>query len=317
MENHGRDADADSVVDFARHRGSNEYDSNFETDSESVVAGDERSRKDLLVAASPPRREPKAHRDVVVKEYSLEEKRRERNCFLALDAYTRHKKLINDYLLCYPGATSKLKRDTSRDRTDFDIIRENHQFLWDESDDEEPPTWEKQLAKRYYDKLFKEYCICDLTYYQANKIAMRWRTEQEVIAGKGQFSCGDRQCKEPSGLRTWEVNFAYFEKNEKKNALVKLRLCAECSFKLNYRFQRKELTKNVTKRSSSKHDGGSERKKGKMDQTEGEKAGGEPTVDEKEVAKDAEESIWSKPSTAEEEKSQEEEFDSYLADMFL
>lgn len=305
--------DAASAVDFARHRVINEYDSNFETDSESVVAADERtSRKDLL-APSPPRREPKAHRDVVAKEYSLEEKRRERNCFLALDAYTRHKKLINDYLLCYPGSTSKLKRDTSRDRTDFDVIRENHQFLWDESDDEEPPTWEKQLAKRYYDKLFKEYCICDLTYYQASKIAMRWRTEQEVIAGKGQFSCGDRHCKESSGLRTWEVNFAYFEKNEKKNALVKLRLCKECSFKLNYRFQRKEVTKNVSKRSLSKHGGSTERKKAKVDEVEGEKV--EPDL--KEDAKDAEESVWSKPSTAEEEKSQEEEFDSYLADMFL
>ncbi|KAL1476648.1 hypothetical protein MTO96_036357 [Rhipicephalus appendiculatus] len=256
--------DADGVIDFARHRGSNEYDSNFETDSESVVAADERSTRRDVVAPSPPRREPKAHRDVVAKEYSLEEKRRERNCFLALDAYTRHKKLINDYLLCYPGSTSKLKRDTSRDRTDFD----------------------KQLAKRYYDKLFKEYCICDLTYYQANKIAMRWRTEQELIAGKGQFSCGDRHCKEASGLRTWEVNFAYFENNEKKNALVKLRLCKECSFKLNYRFQRKELTKSATTK---------RKKKPKM----------------------PEESVWSKPSTAEEEKSQEEEFDSYLADMFL
>lgn len=313
MEKEGRDG----VVDFARHRGGNEYDSNFETDSESVVAADDRSSRRDLVAPSPPRREPKAHRDVVSKEYSLEEKRRERNCFLALDAYTRHKKLINDYLLCYPGSTSKLKRDTSRDRTDFDVIRENHQFLWDDEDDDaEPPTWEKQLAKRYYDKLFKEYCICDLTYYQANKIAMRWRTEQEVIAGKGQFSCGDRHCKEASGLRTWEVNFAYFENNEKKNALVKLRLCKECSFKLNYRFQRKELTKNVTtKRLSSKHGGGSEKKRAKMDEVAGERV--EPAADQKEDAKDAEESVWSKPSTAEEEKSQEEEFDSYLADMFL
>ncbi|XP_077497368.1 protein FRA10AC1 homolog [Amblyomma americanum] len=315
MEKDGREEDADSVVDFARHHGSNEYDSNFETDSESVV--NERIQKDL-VAPAPRPREPKAHWDVVASEYSLEEKRRERNCFLALDAYTRHKKLINDYLLCYSGATSKLKRDTSRDRTDLDIIRENHQFLWDESDDEEPPTWEKQLAKRYYDKLFKEYCICDLTFYKANKIAMRWRTEQEVISGKGQFSCGDRHCKESSGLRTWEVNFAYFEKDEKKNALVKLRLCSECSFKLNFRFQRKELTKKAAKRasSSSKLEGSSE-KKSKFEDASDEKTNKEPAGNEREAAKEDEGSVWSKPSTADEEKSQEEEFDTYLADMFL
>jgi protein FRA10AC1 len=42
-------------------------------------------------------------------------------------------------------------------------------FVWDESEDA-PNTWEKRLAKKYYDKLFKEYCICDLTLYKQNKV---------------------------------------------------------------------------------------------------------------------------------------------------
>jgi len=29
---------------------------------------------------------------------------------------------------------------------------------------------EKRLAKRYYDKLFKEYCIADLSRYKENKV---------------------------------------------------------------------------------------------------------------------------------------------------
>ena len=57
----------------------------------------------------------------------------------------------------------------SRDKTDYDVIRENHRFLWDEEDS--PDTWEAQLAKKYYDKLFKEYCICDLTMYKSNKVS--------------------------------------------------------------------------------------------------------------------------------------------------
>ena len=34
-------------------------------------------------------------------------------------------------------------------------------LLWTEEDDEE--SWEVQLAKRYHDKLFKEYVIIDLS----------------------------------------------------------------------------------------------------------------------------------------------------------
>lgn len=82
---------------------------------------------------------------------------------------------------------------------------------------------EKRLAKKYYDKLFKEYCISDLSRYKENKVtdkkvlftakpmritssyliwlslgksfwqcyypklqvALRWRIEKEVIEGKG------------------------------------------------------------------------------------------------------------------------------------
>lgn len=51
----------------------------------------------------------------------------------------------------------------------MDIIKENHQFLWEE--DDAVDTWGKQLAKKYYDKLFKEYCICDLRRYKENKVS--------------------------------------------------------------------------------------------------------------------------------------------------
>ena len=44
-----------------------------------------------------------------------------------------------------------------------------------------------------------------------------------------------------SDPRTWEVDFGYVEAGEKKNALVKVRLCPDCSYKLNYRRKRKEV----------------------------------------------------------------------------
>ena len=38
-------------------------------------------------------------------------------------------------------------------------------FIRDEADDKDD-TWEVRLAKRYYSKLFKEYCIADLSRYK-------------------------------------------------------------------------------------------------------------------------------------------------------
>ena len=53
-------------------------------------------------------------------------------------------------------------------------------------------------------------------------MGMRWRSEKEVIAGKGQFSCGARGCNESRGLATYEVPFGYEEAGQKKQALVKV-----------------------------------------------------------------------------------------------
>lgn len=62
----------------------------------------------------------------------------------------------------------------------------------------------------------------------SNQIALRWRIEKEVISGKGQFICGNKICNEKEGLRSWEVNFAYIEQGQKKNALIKLSKLTSC-----------------------------------------------------------------------------------------
>lgn len=93
--------------------------------------------------------------------------------------YQIHKKLINEYLLKRPGDTKKLhKRDASKDKTDADVIRENHRFLWDGF---EADTWEKRCAKRYYDKLYKVYGISDLTQYKENRVKIK----QKLLACAG------------------------------------------------------------------------------------------------------------------------------------
>ncbi|XP_039281430.1 protein FRA10AC1-like isoform X1 [Nilaparvata lugens] len=238
------------------------------------------------------------------------------NQLMYMTPFEQHKRLINVYVLQRKGSSELLKRNTSRDKRDIDVIRENHCFLWE--DDVEPNSWEKRLAKKYYDKLFKEYCICDLSLYKENKVAMRWQTEPELISGKGQFVCGEKKCANKETLRSWEVNFGYIEHGEKKNALVKLRLCPDCSEKLNYKTKRKEVKKKKLKRLKSNKD----RKREKVSSTD---AQSETEVDQQQTEdtnceenEDAEAvSIWKQKPPDLEEPSRDEEFEEYLEELLL
>uniref|UniRef100_A0A2A4J5W9 Protein FRA10AC1 homolog n=1 Tax=Heliothis virescens TaxID=7102 RepID=A0A2A4J5W9_HELVI len=235
-----------------------------------------------------------------------------------LNPYELHKYLVNVYCLNTQGSAASLKRDTSRDRTDLDVIRENHKFLWQE--DDVVDTWEKQLAKKYCDKLFKEYCICDLTRYKENKVALRWRIEKEVVLGKGQFQCGNKVCNNDDDLRSWEINFAYMEDNEKKNALVKLRLCPGCSDLLNYRSKKREV-----KRLKKSH---KKTRRARIPDKEGNGENGhnsgapddrvEPSTSAEAVTSETDEgSLWKTDSQENEEKTREEEFEEYLEELLL
>lgn len=80
-------------------------------------------------------------------------------------------------------------------------------------------------------------------------MALRWRTEAEVLSGAGEETCGNTRCAyhEPQSeralppLSTLEVPFAYSEHGEAKSALVKLVVCERCSNKLLWK-RRKEKT---------------------------------------------------------------------------
>ncbi|KAK8404231.1 hypothetical protein O3P69_000354 [Scylla paramamosain] len=290
------------------------YDSAFEEDIKLRKKQQER-HANIYKDRGP--RQGLPNRAILVDAASQEEGRRLRYQMSSMTAYERHKMLINNYILYHPGSTAFLKRDTSRDKKDIDVVRENHQFLWESSDT--PDTWERQVAKKYYDKLFKEYCICDLSHYKENKVGMRWRIEKEVISGKGQFTCGEKRCSEQEGLRTWEMNFSYMEQGVKKNALVKLRLCHDCSYKVNYHHRRKEVTK--AKRRKYREDTDKEsRKKRRKDKDEAEETEevAESTSGSGEAqAATSPDDIWKGPAKLPDEKSREEEFEEYLEDLFL
>ena len=276
-------------------------------------------------------------KQLVSQEQDKEEWRSRRFHLLSMDAYSRHKALVNQYLLSCGRGIEHFQRPTENDRNDYTVLAEQHKFLWNPDDD--LSTWEKRLAKTYYDRLFKEYAISDLSRFKENKIALRWRTEKEVVEGKGQFVCANKHCSEREDLQSWEVNFAYLEQGEKKNALVKLRLCVECSVKLNYHHKRKLWKKDKSKKSKKtrkskhkhehkhKHKHNKHKKKryhcekGATPESEGSSSSNESPDDgtagsSAHVGAEAS-AIWSKPAEAFLEKSKEEEYDEYFKDMLL
>ncbi|KAI5681112.1 hypothetical protein M9H77_02339 [Catharanthus roseus] len=160
-----------------------------------------------------------------------------------LNAYDRHKKFLNDYAGFYGKESSSQEKLPIK--TDQDTLREGYRFIRSEEDDMNS-SWEQRLVKRYYDKLFKEYCLADMSQYKSGKIGLRWRTEKEVISGKGQFICGNKHCNEKEDLASYEVNFSYYEAGESKQALVKLVTCERCADKLFYK-KRKEKARSREK----------------------------------------------------------------------
>ena len=308
--------------------------------------------------------------------------------FSSLTAYERHSRLIQNYLSFYQsspsqsssGSTTKTSREsslrslltTSQDLSELDLLRKHHQFLRDEDSQthEVPLTWEQRLAKKYYDKLFKEYCLCSLSKYKTFQIAMRWRTAKEVQDGKGQFICGSLDCQSKVDLRSYEVNFAYREKAllqksssttssslkekdyrwVKKNALVKLRLCPECAYKLNYKkilqaqangeslesilnpSKKNSVQEEFSKKRKSLDDSSDDdvslnqkQKSSKVSEiTNALSSTSEP--DEKNHVQDTDDpyKIWSKPlpvsagdqGQQNEELSRDQEFDQYFSDLF-
>uniref|UniRef100_A0A061QZX0 Protein FRA10AC1 n=1 Tax=Tetraselmis sp. GSL018 TaxID=582737 RepID=A0A061QZX0_9CHLO len=252
----------------------------------------------------------------------------QRRSLQGLSAYERHKKFVSDYIKYYGGKLpTPAKVET---KSDWDVVRENHKFLW-EDDFDVGNSWEAKLAKKYYDKLFKEYCLANLTRYKEGKIGLRWRTEKEVLAGKGQFSCGNKHCSGQQGLASFEVNFGYKEGGERKQALVKLRVCPDCAAKLSYSYsgslkraagQAEADSPDVAKRqkvSSPRADAGGphgaresvceQRGEGKSD---GRQRSDKDEAPEGHSGSDA----WRGDRQESSEPTQEEEFEQYFKDMF-
>eukprot|EP00252_Welwitschia_mirabilis_P025923 TRINITY_DN8279_c0_g1_i2.p1 TRINITY_DN8279_c0_g1~~TRINITY_DN8279_c0_g1_i2.p1 ORF type:complete len:289 (-),score=55.86 TRINITY_DN8279_c0_g1_i2:271-1014(-) len=236
--------------------------------------------------------------------FDKEERKQHYGAYIrGLNAYDRHKKFMADYVQFYGKWIPQEERPI---KTDQDTLREAYRFIRSEEDDQ-GMSWEQRLAKRYYDKLFKEYCIADMSRYKEGKIGFRWRVEKEVVQGKGQFICGNKKCEEREGLCSYEVNFSYMEAGACKQALVKLRVCERCALKLNYRKEKEKakLHANYESHKRKRH-----KKESKNTLQSGDTDESDQEFEEPKQRK-------GNGKKSQNEKLKEDEFDSYFEGLFL
>ena len=173
-----------------------------------------------------------------------------------VSSFERHKKYMKDVVHYYGGKVPK----AAEGENDFAILQRNFQFIRDEYDDVETleegtnkEKYEAEISLAYYQKLHKEYALANLTRFETGEIGLMWRTDQQVISGKGQFVCGNVDCDAMEGLKEFEMEFGYKENEQQKLELVKISLCPVCAYKLNYkRIQDKEKQERKRKRKEEK-----------------------------------------------------------------
>jgi protein FRA10AC1 len=219
--------------------------------------------------------------------------------------YEQHQRLLLHYSSIHTKASTQ-------SQTEVEVLKKNHKFIREEFDLGPESSWEDRVAIKYYNQLFKEYCLGDFSRYKLKQIGLRWRTKSECVAGKGQFRCGNIACDIASGLKSWEVLFKYKEDGEIKSELVKIRTCEKCTKKLHYKNGKDRKRKGSDEiepiRMEKKPKNESKTKEGDV----------EDVVTRPEASdEELNDSVWSKPIPEVEEKTIEEEMDSFLAEMFL
>lgn len=129
--------------------------------------------------------------------------------------------------------SSKRKLKDNILSSDLDALKDAHRLVRDDAYDEEHcDDWKVRMARRYYNKLYKEYAIIDLSRFKEGRYGLRWRTEAEVVRKKGQSVCGSKDCENTRALSTFELPFKYVEDQAVKRELVKVCVCQDCSSKL-------------------------------------------------------------------------------------
>ncbi|CAA9986211.1 conserved protein, unknown function [Plasmodium knowlesi strain H] len=163
--------------------------------------------------------------------------------FDGLSPMERHKLMMSLHSL----QKTKMESYHGKYLDDYDVLKKKYQFVHDAAKEN------NSLLQKYYKSICNKYVVCYLSEYKEKKIGLRWRTEDEIVSGKGHMICSANDC-ENTDLKTYEFLFRYDEGGIQKETKVKLRACMECAYKINYG----EIKKYLKKKSKRKSRGGSE-----------------------------------------------------------
>uniref|UniRef100_A0AAX7UE81 FRA10A associated CGG repeat 1 n=1 Tax=Astatotilapia calliptera TaxID=8154 RepID=A0AAX7UE81_ASTCA len=138
--------------DLVKVHGGGGYDSDFSDEDgqgESSQRGLKRKHEEEILQKpfQKGRHSKVAHRSLHSNEVDREEARNRRAHLISMNAFERHKKFVGDYILYYGGQMVDFKRSVAKDKTDLDVLRENHRFLW-RDEDEEDMTWRKEVKAK-------------------------------------------------------------------------------------------------------------------------------------------------------------------------
>ena len=107
--------------------------------------------------------------------------------------------------------------------------------------------------------LVRRFASIDLKHYKTKRIALRWRTAEEVVNAVGEDTCGSLRCAyhnplpdrlvaegaQMPPLQAFELPFTYTEAGETKTALVKVKVCNRCSKKLLFKSDGDSRSRNA------------------------------------------------------------------------
>ena len=95
----------------------------------------------------------------------------------------RHDELMGLYASSNRDYDPQLQSSDKLTQSDLELLTKYHEFIRDDEKDSNlgRQDWGIRMARRYYDKLFKEYALVDLRRYKENKIGTLCCRNREYV----------------------------------------------------------------------------------------------------------------------------------------